>query len=147
MNETKTAESQSASTSSSNKRKGRRRRNKKDIVLDFRKTGKKRNDGQADVMTTAEFYRRESANKKSRKGKISLKTSSRDYDGTLGLPEEITQREFESTGQFFRRLDRLTAKARVEANLETRFDMTLKSKIKEQSKKGDTNKQVESDDD
>lgn len=56
---------------------------------------------------------------------MSLTTSSRDYGSNLGLPDKIEQREFETTGQFFRRLDRLVAKARVEANLEARFDMTL----------------------
>lgn len=60
--------------------------------------------------------------------KFTLSTSSKDYGGNLGLPEEITQREYESTGQFFRRLDRLVAKARVEANLETRFDVRLNHK-------------------
>lgn len=65
------------------------------------------------------------------KGKLSLKTSSKDYDGNLGLPEKVVQREFETTGQFLKRLDRLVAKAKVEASMETRFDMTLKKDDRE----------------
>lgn len=60
-----------------------------------------------------------------RSGGLTLTTSSKDYDGNLGLPEKITQHDYETTGQFFRRLDRLVAQARVEANMEARFNMTL----------------------
>lgn len=41
------------------------------------------------------------------------------------VADKVVQRKFETTGQYFRRLDRLVAKAKVEASLEARFDMTL----------------------
>lgn len=65
---------------------------------------------------------------KARAGKLSISTSSKDYAGNLGLPEKVSQREFESTGQFFRRLDRLVAKAKAEASVESRFDVNLLDK-------------------
>lgn len=64
----------------------------------------------------------------SKPGKLSISTSSKDYAGNLGLPEKVSQREFESTSQFFRRLDRLVAKARAEASVESRFDVDLLDK-------------------
>lgn len=94
-------------------------------MLDFSNKGKKKDDGQAEVISMAEFRKKTTSKKGHKSGKIILTTSSKEYDGNLGLPEQIKQREFESTGQFFRRIDRLLAKARVEANLESRFDMTL----------------------
>lgn len=61
--------------------------------------------------------------------KLSLATSSKDYGGNLELPEKVKQREYETTGQFFRRLDRLVAKAKVEASMESRFDMNLNKNV------------------
>lgn len=77
---------------------------------------------QTDVAPMISISRRKA---KSNRGKLSLSTSNRDYGGNLGLPEKVAQREHETTGQFFRRLDRLAAKAKVEASMESRFDMTL----------------------
>lgn len=76
-----------------------------------------------------------------KKNKLTLATASKDYEGAIGLPENVTQREFESTGQFFRRIDRLIAKAKVEASMESRFDIELnqKHKVSDTSKgNGDT---------
>lgn len=78
---------------------------------------------QADV---AKYVPKAVKKTKSKKGKISLTTGHKDYGCNLGLPEKVSQRDYESTGQFFRRLDRLAAKAKVEASLEARFDMTLR---------------------
>lgn len=61
--------------------------------------------------------------KQSGDGKMCLSTNSKDYSGAIDLPEKVSQREFETTGQFFRRLDRLVAKAKVEANMGARFDL------------------------
>lgn len=54
---------------------------------------------------------------RNRRGRLSLATNSQDYGGSLGLPDKVVQREHETTGQFFRRLDRLVAKTKVEARL------------------------------
>lgn len=78
---------------------------------------------QADMAPTFSNFKNKA---KSNKGKLSLTTGTRDYGGNLALPEKVSQREHETTGQFFRRLDRLAAKAKVEASLESRFDMTLR---------------------
>lgn len=137
------------------KRPGRRRRGKKDIILDFTKRAKPRKTATASVTnegkqkdgiptshskrhkkttinikpTSQQAVMEQSISKKkakSNKGKLSLTTSNKDYGGNLGLPEKVSQREHETTGQFFRRLDRLAAKAKVEASMESRFDMTLR---------------------
>lgn len=120
--------------SSKNKKKklGRRRRGKKDVILDFSKGSKRKvvanagadQDKVAPSMTTTSNIKKQA---RKVKGKLSLTTSSRDYDNQLGLPELVAQREYESTGQFFRRLDRLVAKAKVEASLDERFDTTVSS--------------------
>lgn len=106
-------------TKTKTKKPGRRRRNKKDVILDFRKTTRNKR-GQGDVAppldTSKNNGQKESRRKK---GKIVI---------TTGDNERVVQREFETTGQFFRRIDRMVAKARVEANLETRFDMNLPKK-------------------
>lgn len=77
---------------------------------------------QTDVAPTISISRRKA---KSNRGKLSLSTSNKDYGGNLGLPEKVSQREHETTGQFFRRLDRLAAKAKVEASMESRFDISF----------------------
>lgn len=102
---------QPSGSTSKRKKKNRRRRNKKDEILDFRKKAP------SSTITNS---------RKAKKGKMSLTTSSQDYGGSLALPDKVSQREYESTGQFFRRLDRMVAKAKVEASLEARFDMNLK---------------------
>lgn len=97
------------------KKLGRRRRGKKDVILDFRKHPKQKvipNAG-ADVVKVA---------KGKNKNKLTLTTSSKDYDGQIGLPEKVSQGDFETTGEFFRRIDRMVAKAKVEADLDIRFD-------------------------
>ena len=82
---------------------------------------------QSRVAKVASEYepRKERPKRGNKSNRFALLTGSKDYEGNLGLPEEVAQREYESTGQFFRRLDRLVAKARVEANLESRFDIKL----------------------
>lgn len=94
------------------------------------------------VVKVASEYKAPEKRKKSNRNsdKLNLSTGSKDYDGNVGLPEKVSQRKFESTGQFFRRLDRLVAKARVEANLETRFDMTLNRSKQEAKSSGKTKK-------
>ena len=37
----------------------------------------------------------------------------------------VKKRKFETTGQYLRRIDRMVAIAKVEANLESRFDVTI----------------------
>lgn len=54
-------------------------------------------------------------------------------------PKKVKQRKFESTGQYFRRLDRLVAKAKAEASLETRFDVNLLDKNANKKHKGSKN--------
>lgn len=103
-----------------NKKLGRRRRGKKDVILNLSKHPNrvaKANFG-ADPPATKVANKTNKAKNK----KLTLTTSSKDYDGQLGLPETVAQRDFETTGEFFRRLDRLVAKAKVEANLDERFD-------------------------
>jgi len=77
------------------------------------------------------------------KGKLSITTSNKDYGGNLGLPDKVKQREFETTGQFFRRLDRLIAKAKVEASMESRFDITLGKDARSKDSKKPKGKRVE----
>lgn len=51
--------------------------------------------------------------------KLSLKTNSHNDD----MPKKVAQRKYESTGEFMRRLDRMVAKAKAEANINDRFDL------------------------
>lgn len=153
------------------RQQGRRRRGKKDVILDFSKGVKRKRpskEGESDdesgqiaaivkpKMTkantvqasdgTANIASDEARQKRKKDDRLSLRTSSQDYGSNLGLPDKIEQREFETTAQFFRRLDRLVAKARVEANLEARFDMTIpkgqKSSVNHDSKTASANKGV-----
>lgn len=84
-----------------------------------------------------EGHKQQNDQVKKTKGKLALKTGNKDYGGNLGLPEKIVQREFETTGQFFRRLDRLVAKAKVEANLDSRFDTTLGKKGQDKNRRSE----------
>lgn len=109
------------------KKPGRRRRNKKDVILDFSKRVISKSSKQSNTAAGAVAGSSKQAKKRTKatKEKLSIPTGSKDYEGNIALPDQVAQREFESTGQFFRRLDRLVAKAKVEANMEARFDMTL----------------------
>lgn len=111
-------------TKSKNRKPGRRRRGKKDVILNFSKHRIAKANFGADppLVKTAAAATGHKANKANKNKKLTLTTSSKDYDGQLGLPETVAQRDFETTGEFFRRLDRLVAKAKVEANLDERFD-------------------------
>lgn len=72
------------------------------------------------------------------RGRLSLTTNSKDYAGTLDLPEQVCQRKYESTGQFIARLNRLVTKAKEEASMEAKFDMKLsennQAKLKTQAR-------------
>lgn len=81
------------------KRPNRRRRNKKDVILDFTK---RRNGSKMTTETPSEPPR--------------------------ASTNVIKKGKFETTGQYFRRIDRLVAIAKVEANLETRFDVSISKK-------------------
>lgn len=121
------------------KKKRGRRRGKKDVILNFAKTTRQRtsNHGAPNDRDSSEAASMSNKNEsppvdtkqhapiKIGKGKLSLKTSVQDYGGNLNLPANITQREYETTGQFLKRLNRLVAKAKVEANLDDRFDMDI----------------------
>lgn len=109
MDRTPTDTPASAEQKTKKRNNNRRRRNKQDVVLDF--SGKRRGEAQAEVMSVKEFHKKER-----RKAKRPA--------------DQIRQRQFETTGQFFRRLDRLIASAKEEANLEARFDITLSKKTK-----------------
>lgn len=111
------------------KKKGRRRRGKKDIILDFRKRAKPSKSCLSDQhgsdvgchQGTSDTLRPGASRSVGKRKKMSLATSSKDYGDNLGLPDKVTQRECETTGQFFRRLDRLVAKAKVEAAMDEKF--------------------------
>ena len=104
------------------------------VKMKKKKRGKARKEKSLDIIDRAkqvrvatEYIPPETTKKGKKTGdRFTLSTSCKDYEGNLGLPEKVTQRQFESTGQFFGRLNRLVARAKVEANLETRFDMKLK---------------------
>lgn len=158
------------------KKRRSRQKAKKNVILDFSKKFKRKGicDGESGKLkTTSKFMPdRETTTKtttnpkaqlddtsskksnrpsRSRSSKLTLTTSNKDYGGKLGLPDQVAQGEFESTGQFFRRLDRLVAKAKVEASLESRFDMnlseiqgqaassTMKRKVDEANKRDEQN--------
>lgn len=103
------------------KKPGRRRRGKKDVILDFSKRAKS-------TKQLANESNGQESQQPATRNRISLATSRRDYEGNLGLPDKVVQREFETTGQFFRRLDRLAAKAKVEANIDERYQTNLGNK-------------------
>lgn len=63
--------------------------------------------------------------KDSGSNKMSIPTNSKDYAGSLSIPEKVEQRKYETTGQFFARLNRMVAKAKVEANMGARFNVNL----------------------
>lgn len=63
--------------------------------------------------------------KDSGSNKMSIPTNSKDYGGSLNIPEKVEQRKYETTGQFFARLNRMVAKAKVEANMGARFNVNL----------------------
>lgn len=156
-------ETSAKGTKNKRKKAGRRRRGKKDVVLDFTKRVKpKRIDGELVTDKPASKTKKLSSDKtknnesmvkvlsqddpdeesdfmkksktRNSRDKLSLTTSSKDYEGAISLPEKVSQREYETTSQFFRRLDRLAAKAKVEASMESRFDMTLERNVKAEKK-------------
>lgn len=100
-----------------NNKKSTRKRKKPDVILDFSNRVKQKEPQKCDKPL--------SKNTKKRSNKLSLSTNSNDYGGSVKLPEKLTQGQFETTGQFMRRIDRLAAKAKVEASMEARFDMRL----------------------
>lgn len=81
------------------KKPGRRRRNKKDVILDLRKD--------------------------KRVGRVDDDNEPTKSDKRVSDEQTVKKRKSETTGQYFRRLERMVAKAKVEANLETRFDVKI----------------------
>lgn len=57
--------------------------------------------------------------------KLTIHTNSKDYGGSLSLPEQISQRKYESTGEFMARINRMVAQAKEQAGIEAKFDTKL----------------------
>lgn len=96
----------------------RRKRKRKQVILDF--SGNKNTDTDKNPKPKP----------KTKKNTISLTTSFNDYGGAIELPEKVAQRENETVGQFMRRLDRLVAKAKVEASIGSRFGIETSRKTR-----------------
>jgi phosphatidate phosphatase PAH1 len=105
--ETGTSPESTTKSSKKNKRRpNRRRRNKKDVILDLTK----RRRGAANRTDPLEAQEQQQQ-KQQKPASVAVK-----------------RRKFETMGQYMRRIDRMVAIAKVEANLESRFDITLPRK-------------------
>lgn len=101
------------------KRRKKGKKNKPEVILDFTKRAKpKKGDTAKDIISNTN----KNAPSRSKRGRMTLTTNFQDYGGSLNVPEQIKQRDGETTGQFLRRIDRLVAVTKVDANMQERFN-------------------------